>query len=183
MSSRQILLIALAASALVPASAAAAPTVTVTGDDGNPVGLNAAAPTTIRNIDPDVDVTVPADRRRAATRSRCSTQDGTPVTTLSPCRATKFGPTWKSYAEYRGNGTYTAVLRLFASDTDCNGTVRESRYQYVVNGGTSVTAPPARLLTRAAELVRHHHAPARLRHQPRRDLVRDPLRAGRRHRP
>jgi hypothetical protein len=148
MSHRQILLIALAASALAPASAVAAPTVTVTGDDGNPVGLNPAAPTGIRQMNPDVDVTVPQTDAGHYT-IQVFAQDGTPVTTLSSCRSTEFGPTYKSFAEYRGNGTYTAVLRLFsAADDDCNGTVRESRYQYTVNGSSGVTPPPTRVLTR-----------------------------------
>ena len=42
--------IALAALALLPASASAA-TVTVTGDDGNPLAINPSAPTAIRNVD------------------------------------------------------------------------------------------------------------------------------------
>ena len=44
MSFRQILPLAVLVTALLPASALAAPTVTVTGDDGNPSPLNAAAP-------------------------------------------------------------------------------------------------------------------------------------------
>ena len=148
MSFRQILPIALAASALVPASAAAAPTVTVTGDDGNPIGLNPAGPTGIRQLNPDVDVTVPQVDAGHYT-IQVIAQDGTPVTTASTCRSTEFSQSYKSFPEYRGNGTYTAVLRLFSeADTDCNGPVRESRYQYAINGGTGVTPPPTRVLTR-----------------------------------
>lgn len=146
---RQILFLALAVSALVPATAAAAPTVTVTGDDGNPLALNAAAPTGIRNMDVVADVTVPASDARYYT-TQVLDQGGTAASAASPCRATQFGPTWKNFADYRGNGTYTVLVRYFGNtDSDCNATATESRFQYAVNAGIGVTGPPGRLLTRA----------------------------------
>lgn len=149
MSHRQILLLALAISALVPASAAAAPTVTVTGDDGNPVPLNAAAPTGIRNMDVTADVTVPAADAPYYT-SQVFDQAGTAVSSGSGCRTTQFSPTWKNFADYRGNGTYTVLVRYFgSSDSDCNGAATESRLQYAINAGIGVTGPPGRVLTRA----------------------------------
>ena len=48
--------IALVALALLPATASAA-SVTVTGDDGNPLAINNSAPTAIRNMDVQYAVT------------------------------------------------------------------------------------------------------------------------------
>ena len=63
MSFRQIFPLAVLVTALLlPASALAAPTVTVTGDDGNPVPLNAAEPLTIRNMDVEAERLHPHDR-------------------------------------------------------------------------------------------------------------------------
>ena len=151
MSHRQILLIALAVSVLAPASAAAAPTVTVTGDDGNPAPLGAAAPLGIRNMDVVADVTVPEAETRYYT-TQVFDQAGTGASSLSPCRETRFGPTWKNFADYRGNGTYSVLVRYFGnSDSTCTATpTRETRLQYAINAGVGVTGPPGRLVTRAA---------------------------------
>ena len=67
-----------------------------------------------------------------------------------------------------------------AGDSDCTGTVREQRFQYAINAGTAVTAPPGRLLTRAPELVHHEHPPDPRRAEPRRVDLRGPLRPRRR---
>jgi hypothetical protein len=146
---RQILLLALALSALAPASAAAAPTVTVTGDDGNPVPLNATAATGIRNMDVVADVTVPEAEAHYYT-TQVFDQSGTAASSVSPCRVTEFGPNWKNFADYRGNGTYTVLVRYFGTtDSDCNGAAQDRRFQYTINAGIGVTGPPGRLLTRA----------------------------------
>ena len=149
MSFRQILPLAVLVTAFLPASALAAPTVTVTGDDGNPVPLNAAAPVTIRNMDVTADVTVPQPDTRYYT-SQVLDAAGTPASSLSPCRETRFGSTWKNFTNYRGNGTYAVVLRYYntSGDSDCNGAVTERRLSYTVNAGTAVATPPGRALTR-----------------------------------
>ena len=146
---RQSLLLALVLSALLPASAAAVPTVTVTGDAGNPIPLNAAAATGIRNMDVVADVTVPeADATFYTTQ--VLDQSGTAASSASPCRRTEFGPTWKNFADYRGNGTYTVLVSYYGTtDSDCNGPARETRFQYAINAGIGVTGPPGRVLTRA----------------------------------
>ena len=36
---------------------------------------------------------------------------GTPASSLASCRTTRFTPTAKNFVDYRGNGTYTSLLR------------------------------------------------------------------------
>jgi hypothetical protein len=148
MSPRQIvLLLALGASLVVPASAAAAPTVTVTGDSGQPVPLSTASTLGLRNMDVTADVTVP-ESDAAAYRTQVVDQAGTPASDSSPCRVTEFGPNWKNFADYRGNGTYSVIVRYW-SNTSCSGNpTRQSVFRYAINAGVAVTPPPARLLTR-----------------------------------
>jgi hypothetical protein len=151
MSFRQILPLAVLVTALLPASALAAPTVTVTGDDGNPVRLNSAEPVTIRNMDVSADVSIPATDTPYYT-SQVVDAAGAPASSLSPCRETRFGPTWKNFTDYHGNGTYSLILRYYrtAGDSDCNGTVAVAPpFKFTINAGTAVAAPPGRALTRA----------------------------------
>jgi hypothetical protein len=146
---RKLFLLALVVSALLPASASAAPTVTVTGDDGNPAPLNTATPFGLRNMDITVDVSVPTTDTEYY-NAQVFGPDNVATTPLSTCRDTDILPTARSFSEYRGNGTYTVVIRYFAStDSDCNGAANQTRFQYVINAGTGVTAPPTKLLTRA----------------------------------
>jgi hypothetical protein len=150
MSQRKIvLLLALAVGAAAPATASAAPTVTITGDDGNPATLNAAAPLGLRNMDVTVTAAVPATDTGNFT-VQVFGPDNVAVTPLSVCLDPEFTTSTRRFADYRGNGAYTVVLRYFAeADTACNGAATERRFQYVVNAGSAVTAPPAKLLTRA----------------------------------
>ena len=149
MSFRQILPLAVLVTALLPASALADPTVTVTGDDGNPVPLNAVEPVSIRNMDVSADVTVPATDTPFYT-SQVVDAAGTPASSVISCRDTRYSPTAKNFTEYRGNGTYSVVLRYYAAgDSDCNGAVTEQRFRFTINAGTSVATPPGRALTRA----------------------------------
>jgi hypothetical protein len=141
------LLSASALLALLPATAGAA-TVTATGDDGNPVALNTLAPTALRNMDVNAEVVV-AESEAAYYKTVVVDGAGTPASTESPCRQTRFGPSWTNYADYRGNGTYTVILRYYGAST-CATATREQRFQYTINAGTAVTGPPGKLLTRPA---------------------------------
>ena len=59
------------------------------------------------------------------------------------------------------------LLRHFPSSA-CTGTPSsEQRFQYTINAGTAVTAPPGRAHARP-ELLRHEHLPDRRRAEPRR---------------
>lgn len=150
MSFRKIFPLAVLVTALLPASALAAPTVTVTGDDGNPVPLNPTEPVGIRNMDVTVDMSVPTTDTRFYT-SQVLDAAGAPASSVNSCRDTRYSPTARNYTEYRGNGTYSVVLRYYntVGDSDCNSTVTERRYRFTINAGTSVAAPPGRALTRA----------------------------------
>lgn len=144
-----VLLLALAVATIAPASASAAPTVTVTGDDGNQAALNAASPLVLRNMDVTVTVAVPA-REAGNYTTQVFGPDNVAVSSLSVCWDPEYTPSSRSFADYRGNGTYTLVLRYYAeADTDCNGAASERRFRYVINAGVAVTAPATRLLTRA----------------------------------
>lgn len=150
MSQRKIvLLLALAVVIAAPATASAAPTVTVTGDDGNPAPLS-AVPFGLRNMDVSVTAAVPATDTGNFT-IQVFGPDNVAVTPLSTCLDPEFTTSTRRFADYRGNGAYTVVLRYFAeADNTCAGTATtERRYQYVINAGSAVTAPPAKLLTRA----------------------------------
>lgn len=145
---RQIVLIlALVVCAVAPASALAAPTVTATGDDGNPVPLSTATTVGLRNMDVAADVTVPAETGASSYRTQVVDQAGTLASDASPCRDTEFGSTWTNYANYRGNGTYSVIVRVYPND-NCAGAVTQRVYRYAMNAGLAVTAPPTRVLTR-----------------------------------
>jgi hypothetical protein len=147
---RHLLPLAVLVTAFLPGSASAAPTVTVTGDDGNPRPLNATEPVGIRNMAVSAGVTVPTDDTRFYT-SQVLDAAGAPASSLSPCRDTRSGSTWTNVTDYRGNGTYSVVLRYYNTrgDSDCNGSVTERRFRFTINAGTSVAAPPGPALTRA----------------------------------
>jgi len=147
MNKRQpIILLGLAAALVAPASASAAPTVTVTGDGGQPAPLTAGVPLGLRQIDQTVTAAVPNET--ASYRLQVFAPDGVAVTTLTSCRDPEFSTSTRDYPTYRGNGAYTILLRYYSAD-NCAGTVRDLRYQYVVNAGTGVTPPPTKVLTRA----------------------------------
>ena len=62
---------------------------------------------------------------------------------------TRYTPTAKNYIEYRGNGTYSFVLRYYAAADDCTGPVPSSAIGSRSTPAPSVAAPPGRALTRA----------------------------------
>ena len=186
MSFRQILPLAVLVTALLPASALAAPTVTVTGDDGNP----AAAERGRARQHPQHgrrQPTSPSPRpTRATTRARSSIAAGAPASSLSTCRATRI------LARRRGTSPTTAATGPTPwscatttphGDSDCNGAVTEQRFRYTINAGTAVTAPPRPAAHPRPELIHHEHVPARRRAEPRRVDLRGPLRPRRRRRP
>ena len=113
MSQRKIvLLLALAVAVAAPATASAAPTVTITGDDGNPATLS-AVPFGLRNMDVTVTAAVPATDTGNFT-VQVFGPDNVAVTPLTTCLDPEFTTSTRRFADYRGNGTYTVVLRYFA---------------------------------------------------------------------
>jgi hypothetical protein len=151
MSFRKLVLLALAGSALAPASAAAAPTVTVTGDTGQPTPLNMTTPVGVRNMDVAVEITVPSGDPATYYTAQVFGPDGAAATPLSSCREKAVLPTARAFADYRGNGLYSVIVRYYpASDSNCDGTAPIRRFQYTINGGTAITPPPTKVLTRPA---------------------------------
>ncbi|HWH92246.1 MAG TPA: hypothetical protein VNT03_00155 [Baekduia sp.] len=131
--------------ALVGSSAAhAAATVTVTGDDGNPVTIPAGTPATIRNMSPTVGLAFPsAEGRFSAT---VTGPDGTAV--ASPLNCFGWDP-WTRSIEFRGNGNYTITIRNFAkADTTCKTVTSTETYVFTIASGVAVTPPPAAFLIR-----------------------------------
>jgi hypothetical protein len=121
--------------------------VTVTGDDGNPVQINTAAPTALRNMDVVAAITV-GESEAAYYMSQVVGPDGIAASSSSSCRNTEFGPTWTNYADYRGNGTYAVVVRFFTTSA-CTTATRTHRFLYAINAGTAITPPAGTVLTRA----------------------------------
>jgi hypothetical protein len=132
--------------AVAPAGAQAA-TVTVTGDDGNPVAINPAAPPTIRNMDVEaVTTVVAADGPRY--RTQVFGPDGVPVSTQSPCLAVSSSTSWRNFVDYRGNGVYRVVVQRF-SDTACAQLTRTAEHPFGIAAGVAVGQPQNWLLSRA----------------------------------
>ncbi len=146
---RQILPLAAVLFATLTASALGA-TATVTGDDGNPLALSTAGPVAIRNMSVETNMSVTASDNAPFYTTQVLDGAGGPASSVSFCHETRFTPTARNFVDYRGNGTYTLLLRSFPSTDDtCAGTPRaEKRFTFTITGGTAVTAPPGRLLTR-----------------------------------
>jgi hypothetical protein len=148
---RRTLKIALAATALgavAPAGAQAA-TATVTGDDGNPVAINPAAPPTIRNMNVEAVVTLAAADGAQRYRTQVVGPDNVPASTQSPCLNPTISNAWTNFADYRGNGTYRIVLQRY-TDAACNTPGAAANYPYVVAASVAVGQPQNWLLSRQA---------------------------------
>jgi hypothetical protein len=131
--------------ALTGASAAhAAATVTVTGDDGNPVGIAAGTPTSIRNMSPTIGIAFPTKEGRFSFSA--TGPDGTAIASPLTC----FGwDSWTRITDFRGNGNYTITITNYAkADTSCKTPTSTETYVYAINSGVSLTAPPGPFLIR-----------------------------------
>lgn len=149
-------LLALALTAVAPASALAAPTVTATGDEDKPVPLNTLTTVALRNMDVAVRVSIPQGDGPAY-RAQVVDQDGAPASDASACEPTRSTPTWTNYATYRGNGTYSVIVREYPND-NCAGTPAQHVFHYAIDAGLTITPPATRVLTRAPNsfLTRTH---------------------------
>jgi hypothetical protein len=136
---------AFAVAAAMPAAAEAA-TVAVTGDDGNPVAINPAAPPTIRNMDVQSTTTV-----TAADGPRYRTQvigpDGVPASTPSSCQNPTIINSSRNFVDYRGNGTYRVVVQSFSNST-CTTLTRTVNFPYTVSASVAMGQPQNWLLSR-----------------------------------
>jgi hypothetical protein len=141
---RTALVVALTAAAALPATASAM-SVTVTGDDGNPIPLNGEV--TIRNMEAKVAIVRSSgeDVRFSATFVG---PDGANVAPPVSCVRS----TIPRIMDYRGNGAYTIQVRTYNEpDSSCTMPPLEDQpltYRYTVNAGVAVTPPPGRVLIR-----------------------------------
>ncbi|MCW3004309.1 MAG: hypothetical protein JWQ20_3607 [Conexibacter sp.] len=126
------------------ASAAEAATVSVTGDDGNPVGIAQGTPASIRNMTPNVQIAFPpAPARYSAT---VTGPDGTAVSPPQSCYIAS--PTTR-YVDFRGNGNYTVTVTNFTQpDTACKTPVSTETYVFAVGSSVTLTAPAGPFLLR-----------------------------------
>ena len=147
---RRTLKIALATAALTAGApvAAQAATVTVTGDDGNPLAVNPAAPPTIRNMDVQtVASVVPADG--AYYKTQVIGPDNVAASTQSPCLRTSITNNWRNYVDYRGNGGYRVVVQTYSNAT-CTSVTRTLTFAYGVAGSVAIAQPQNFVLSRQA---------------------------------
>jgi hypothetical protein len=141
--------IAVAASSILAAlgvasAAQAAATVTVTGDDGNPVSI--AQPPTIRNMSPKIGIGFPAGATGYFNATFVG-PDGVAVGTAMDCYSYD---NWSRLPDFRGNGTYTVSITNFAkADTSCRSPTSTENYTYVIASSATITPPPGPFLIRA----------------------------------
>jgi len=95
-----------------PATASAAVSATVTGDDGNPAALGPGVPLPIRKQDVKAIGHVdPADAKSVQLEGR--RPDGVAATTDSGARTRATRSRTPRFVDYRGNGIYTFTVSLF----------------------------------------------------------------------
>jgi hypothetical protein len=137
--------IALAALALLPATASAA-SVSITGDDGNPVALNPTTPVGLRQLDLKYSAVFGAGDKKFQKTSVIG-PDGMPASQGSNCYEASVIPTIDRYVDYRGNGNYAVVVTEATNDT-CTAGVTETKYLFTLNAGTAITPPQGKLMMR-----------------------------------
>jgi hypothetical protein len=137
-------LAAAAAVALAPGAAQAA-TVTVTGDDGNPVGIAPGAPPTVRNMQAKVGVARSVPGSKYLKRSVTGPDGAQLAFSADSCwilSPQDFG------VDYRGNGTYTVTVQEY-TDTNCLAPIGPATtVQYNVAAGVALTPPRGVVATR-----------------------------------
>jgi len=139
--------VAFAALALLPATASAA-TVTITGDDGNPLAINTSAATPLRQLELRYTVTFDASDQ-AYHKTFAVGPDGAVASSGSSCYAKNAVTNLGRYVDYRGNGTYYVAVQTFTNSA-CTAGGKESRFLFSVGAGTSITPPDGIKLTRQA---------------------------------
>jgi hypothetical protein len=131
--------------ALTGSAAAHAATVTVTGDDGNPVTLAQGTPTAIRNMSPTVGFGF-ASKDGSFTAS-VSGPDGVAVANTLNCY---YNDSFTRLVSWRGNGNYTITLTNYAkADNTCKTPLSTETYVFTINSSTGIGAPSGPFLMRA----------------------------------
>ncbi|MDA0140843.1 hypothetical protein [Solirubrobacter deserti] len=130
-----------------PASASAA-TVTVTGDDGNPVALTPGVATPLRTINQTVALDVPQGDG-ASYKWIATGPSGTTATSISTDNCWSTIRKDSGRIVYAGNGPYTLTLSTY-TDTRCTSGAKSTAYSWSVNAGVSLGQPGGPLLLRPA---------------------------------
>jgi hypothetical protein len=131
---------AIGAVAIAPAAANAAVSVTVTGDDGNPIAL--AGTLNIRNMSPQLVLSGTASDHWTAT---ITGPNGVPVASSVTCFQTLANSATKS-PDYIGNGTYTVTITNYAAN--CSTVMSTQALPFNITASTAITSPPTPQLTR-----------------------------------
>jgi hypothetical protein len=132
--------------ALTGSAAAHAATVTVTGDDGNPLPLAQGAAAAIRNQAPKVGIAF-ADKNGSFSLSVAG-PDGVAVASPLSCF---LNDSFTKTVDFRGNGNYTITVANYAkADTTCKTPTSTETYVFTINSSTAVGAPPGPFLKRNA---------------------------------
>jgi hypothetical protein len=131
---------AIGAVAIAPAAANAAVSVTVTGDDGNPIAL--AGTLNIRNMSPQLVLLGTASDHWTAT---ITGPNGVPVASSVTCFQTLANSATKN-PDYIGNGTYTVTITNYAAN--CATVMSTQALPFNITASTAITSPPTPQLTR-----------------------------------
>ncbi|MDA0185266.1 hypothetical protein OJ997_33485 [Solirubrobacter phytolaccae] len=121
---------------------------TITGDDGNPAALTAGVPASIRNINVQAALAVPAGEG-ASWKWSVVGPAGTTATSI----ATDY--CWTSVRQdsgrivYQGNGAYTLTLQQF-TDNRCTSAPTNTTYSWAVSASVALGQPAGPLLARPA---------------------------------
>jgi hypothetical protein len=131
--------------ALTGSAAAHAASVTVTGDDGNPVALAQGAPASIRNMSPTVGLAFASKEGRFS--ATVTGPDGIAVSNALSCF---LNDSFTRYVDFRGNGNYTITVTNYAkADTTCKTATSTETYVFAINSSVSVGAPSGPFMRRA----------------------------------
>jgi hypothetical protein len=130
---------AIAATAIAPAGASAAVSVTVTGDDGNPIALGGTL--NIRNMNPTLVVSSLAADHWALS---VTGPNGAPVTSSLSCGPG--GSPLSRLIDYVGNGVYTVTVTNY--NATCTAVTSTQSLPFTITASTAITSPPTAQLTR-----------------------------------
>jgi hypothetical protein len=138
--------VAVLASSVIAVAAVAAPatagavSVSVTGDDGNPIALG--GPVNIRHMSPQIAVTLGAGEHYGYT---VTGPNGAQVAVPDSCVA----PGETRQVDYVGNGAYTVNVTRY-SDTNCSTASGTSALSFAITASVAVGQPTTPVLTRKA---------------------------------
>jgi hypothetical protein len=127
---------ATAVAAAAPAAASAL-TITVTGDDGNPVALSGAL--NIRNMNPQLAINATASEHWGVS---VTGPTGGLVSSDTGCTS---GTESGKYIDYIGNGPYTVHLSTY--NATCSSHTTQD-IPFTITASTAITPPPVAALTR-----------------------------------